>query len=72
MLSGDEYLHNGDKYPFGAHRLSLHRRLVKYLSNQKVPVGGVELKVKYGQTAYNSIRVCNTDYDWTYVGVTHE
>ena len=35
-------------------------------------VGGVELKVKYGQTAYNSIRVCNTDYNWTYVGVTHE
>ncbi|KAK8797797.1 hypothetical protein WA171_005328, partial [Blastocystis sp. BT1] len=59
MLSGDEYLHNGDK-------------IVDYLKNLKNPIGGLEVKVKYGQTAYNSIRICNTDYQWTYVGVTHE
>ena len=70
MLSGDEYLHNGDKYPSSIHKQSLHPTLVKYLTHQRV--GGVELKVQYGQTAYNSVRVCNTDYNWTYVGVTHE
>ena len=43
-----------------------------YLETQKSPVGGAEVKVKYGQTSYNSIRICNTDIDWTYVGVTHE
>lgn len=72
MLSGDEYLHNGDKYPiFSLDRL-LNNRVVDYLKKLKNPIGGLELKVKYGQTAYNSIRICNTDYQWTYVGVTHE
>ena len=46
--------------------------MVDYLKNLKNPIGGLEVKVKYGQTAYNSIRICNTDYQWTYVGVTHE
>lgn len=50
----------------------LHATLRLYLETQKNPVGGAEVKVKYGQTSYNSIRVCNTDIDWTYVGVTHE
>ena len=28
--------------------------------------------IQYGETEYNSIRVCNTDYRWEYGGVTHE
>lgn len=50
----------------------LNARIVDYLKSLKNPIGGLEVKVKYGQTAYNSIRICNTDYQWTYVGVTHE
>ena len=26
--------------------------------------------IQYGETEYNSIRVCNTDYRWEYVGGT--
>lgn len=44
----------------------------QYLQRQSPPPGGVELVIQYGQTEYNSIRVCNTEYQWEYVGVTHE
>lgn len=43
-----------------------------YLQKLSNPIGGAEVKIKYGQTSYNSIRLCNTDIEWTYVGVTHE
>ena len=42
------------------------------LMNRSSPPGGVEVVIQYGETEYNSIRVCNTDYLWEYVGVTHE
>lgn len=46
--------------------------LKSYLKKVSNPIGGAEVKIKYGQTSYNSIRICNTDIAWTYVGVTHE
>lgn len=46
--------------------------LKSYLEKLSNPIGGAEVKIKYGQTSYNSIRVCNTDIAWTYLGVTHE
>ena len=42
------------------------------MKHTRTKPGGIELKVHYGQTSYNSIRVCNTLYNWTYIGVTHE
>ena len=74
MLSGDEYLRNGEKYPLFHlyNKISFIHTLLYYLKHIKTKPGGIELKVHYGQTSYNSIRVCNTLYNWTYFGVTHE
>lgn len=50
----------------------LYCTLLSYLKSGRSLADGVEIKIHYGQTRYNSIRVCSTSANWTYVGVTHE
>ena len=50
----------------------LNITLLSYLKSKHTKADGIEIKVHYGQTTYNSIRVCSTTGNWTYVGVTHE
>ena len=63
MLSGDETLQNGE---------ALRRFCESHRTRSGVEHGAYYVRVRYGESVYDSARLARTDAAWRYEGVTHE